>query len=185
MEAKYLRVAMVTPVKVSDKSSERLVRFTNGTETTCYVTQWGGDEVGREPDDVDSETCAALKSAASGAGAADQLCRRAATAAGVNVERRFRFNHRCTPTRHTVSVRISGSEAHALLRASGVYWAVPSFIEGNELHPVIWLKEEATLKQAMQIASHADALGVAAARRRYGLRYPASNQAARKTLRSE
>ncbi|KAJ9452596.1 hypothetical protein DIPPA_24264 [Diplonema papillatum] len=205
MEAKDLRVALVTPGRLTDESRERIVRFDNGTEASCYVTQWGGADVGRVPvakevevreattvmwctvmyKDVDEKTRTSLKSAATGAGAADVLCRRAAAAAGVTIERRHRFNHRCTSTRHTVSVRVTTREAPTLLRSSGkggVYWAAPSFVNGNELHPVVWLAEDAKLEQAMEIAGHADALGVAAARTRNGVRYSASNPSARRTL---
>ncbi|KAJ9469889.1 hypothetical protein DIPPA_18131 [Diplonema papillatum] len=49
MEAKDLRVALVTPGRLTDESRERIVRFDNGTEASCYVTQWGGADVERVP----------------------------------------------------------------------------------------------------------------------------------------
>ncbi|KAJ9453655.1 hypothetical protein DIPPA_32263 [Diplonema papillatum] len=57
MEAKDLRVALVTPGRLTDESRERIVRFDNGTEASCYVTQWGTRMGTRAPVSHAEEWC--------------------------------------------------------------------------------------------------------------------------------
>lgn len=107
------------------------------------------------------------------AAALDRLGRIAAQNCGVQTETRHRWGHKKLPGRVEMQVRIGTKEVTKLLERSGengIFWRSHSWSKGGELHPVVWLKDDTTPREALPYGRRDGACGLVTSTKRLGVR---------------
>ena len=102
-----------------------------------------------------------------------ELVKRATLQLDVKTQHNRVFHVTTYSDRTEASVRVPVAKKMELLRSSGrygVFWRTISFVKGGYQEPILWLKTEATLKEALRVHEVVKSDGVVSAAKRYGLR---------------